>query len=69
MGFISGNKTGNDRILMWEYFVFHKDDAEKKRRLRTVQKLTTKEIKEKMVRNGLFDREVIKELRVTRIFP
>lgn len=55
-----------DPDLIREYLIFHKDDPEKKVRLRTLQTLTALEVKEKIVRNGLFSREIISELRVER---
>ena len=55
-----------DPDLIREYLIFHKDDPEKKVRLRTLQTLTALEVKEKLVRNGLFSREIISELRVER---
>lgn len=56
-----------DLGLIREYEVFHKDDPQKKVRLRTLQTLTVKQIKEKIVRNGLFCEYDISELRVNRI--
>ena len=55
-----------DPDLIREYLIFHKDDPEKKVRLRTLQTLTALEVKEKIVRNGLFSRDIISELRVER---
>ena len=55
-----------DPDLIREYEIFHKDDPENKVRLRTLQTLTVLEVKEKIVRNGLFSREFITELRVIR---
>ena len=55
-----------DPDLIREYLIFHKDDPEKKVRLRTLQTLTALEVKEKIVRNGLFSRDLITELRVIR---
>jgi len=55
-----------DLDLIREYLIFHKDDPEKKVRFRTLQTLTALEVKEKMVRNGLFSRDIISELRVER---
>ena len=55
-----------DPDLIREYEIFHKDDPEKKVRLRTLQTLTVLEVKEKIVRNGLFSRDIISELRVER---
>lgn len=55
-----------DLDLIREYLIYHKSDPEKKVRLRTLQTLTACEVKEKIVRNGLFSREVISELRVER---
>ena len=69
MAIRSGLNKWRDRVLIWEYFVYHKDDTENKVRLRTLRKLTTCEIKEKIVNNGLFHRGLIKELRVERISP
>ena len=60
------NQRGNLDLIR-EYFVFHKDDPEKKVRLRTLQTLTALQVKEKIVRNGLFSRDLITELRVERI--
>lgn len=55
------------RGLIRVYHVHHKDDPEKKVRLRTIQNLTACQVKEKIVRNGMFDRSVISELRVERL--
>ena len=55
-----------DPDLIREYLIFHKADPEKKVRLRTLQTLTALEVKEKIVRNGLFSRDIISELRVER---
>ena len=55
-----------DPDLIREYEIFHKDDPEHKVRLRTLQTLTALEVKEKIVRNGLFSRDLITELRVIR---
>jgi hypothetical protein len=53
-----------DPSLIREWIIFHKDDPEKKVRLRTLRTLTALQVKEKIVSNGLFSREVITELRV-----
>ena len=53
--------------LIREYEIFHKDDPQKKVKLRTLQTLTVKQIKEKIVRNGLFGKSDVSELRVNRI--
>lgn len=63
------SKTDDERgdpSLIREYLIFHKDDPEKKVRLRTIQTLTVLQVKEKVVNNGLFNREIISELRVER---
>ena len=56
-----------DLGLIREYEIFHKENPLKKVRLRTIQELTVKQIKEKIVRNGLFSNLDISELRVNRI--
>ena len=56
-----------DLDLIREYEIFHKDNPQKKVKLRTLQTLTVKQIKEKIVRNGLFCKHDISELRVNRI--
>ena len=56
-----------DLDLIREYEIFHKEDPQKKVRLRTIQTLTVKQIKEKIVRNGLFKNVCLSELRVNRI--
>ena len=56
-----------DLSLIREYVIVHKDNPDKKVRLRTLQTLTVLEVKEKIVRNGLFSRDIISELRVERI--
>ena len=58
-------KSG-DRKLLRVYEVHHKDDTEKKVRLRTPRTLTACQVKERVVSAGMFDREIIKELRVKR---
>jgi hypothetical protein len=55
------------RNLIRGYEVWHKSDPEKTVKLRTLRTLTPTEVKEKIVRNGLFDRELFHELRVKRI--
>lgn len=55
-----------DPDLIREYEIFHKSDPDVKVRLRTLQTLTALEVKEKIVRNGLFPRDLITELRVIR---
>lgn len=52
--------------MIREFIIYHKDDPEKTVKLRTLQNLSVCAVKEKVVKNGLFEREVISELRVTR---
>jgi hypothetical protein len=55
--------------LIKGYEVWHKDDTEKLnlKKFRTLRTLTPRQVKEKLVSAGLFDRENMCELRVKRI--
>ena len=55
--------------LIRGYEVWHKDDEERKnlKKLRTLRTLTPRQVKEKLVSAGLFDRSTMCELRVKRI--
>jgi hypothetical protein len=54
------------KTMIRKYEVYHKDDPSKSILIRTVRRLTAGEAKEKAVKNGLFKREMITELRVKK---
>jgi predicted DNA-binding transcriptional regulator len=60
---------GENRTLIYEWLVNHKETPNIKKRLRTLQKLSAAEVKEKLVRAGLFERDQISELRVRKKKP